>query len=154
MKIKEIRKTFLLSDILIVAAVVAAGSALLLLGGGWATLGGTIIAIGVAMLPFMRHGCIIHGHHGVYHLEEILVPREYQDTILHFLQGDTSSLDLEAGKSSGALVEIYRKRSDDTLLARYFDYKLHLDGTDFPIVPITMQQLEELRKFQFKPKVF
>lgn len=154
MKKQHIRQTYTLLDLCIVAGITIIGAAFIPFGGSMATLGGTIIAIGISCLPFLRHGYRIHGYKGTYRLEEILVPREHQNAIMTFLQGESPTLNAQAGKTSGALIEIYRKKGDNTLLARYFDYKLHMEGTDFPILQISSPQLEELRKIQVKPEVF
>ena len=154
MKTKNIKQTFLWTDLLVIAGVIAVGCVLLPLSSGWAALGGTIVAIGIAMIPFFHHGYKIKGHHGIFKREEILVPRDYKDSILTFLQGNQEKLDLAPGTVSGGLVEIYWRGKDKDLLARYFDYQLHLEGTDFPLHKITQQQAQELKRIQTQIALF
>ena len=150
----NIKQTYLWSDLLIIAAIVLIGTLLLPLNSGWASLGGIIIAFGIAMLPFFRHGYRIEGENGIYKIEEILVNRENKDAILAFIQGTTTTLEVQAGNAPGAIVDLYKKRCEETILAQYFDYKLHLEGTDFPITRITLQQAEEIRKLKITPATF
>ena len=154
MKTKNIKQTFLWTDLLVIAGVIAVGCVLLPLSSGWAALGGTIVAIGIAMIPFFHHGYKIKGHHGIFKREEILVPRDYKDAILTFLQGNEDVLDLKPSTVSGGLVEIYRRGNDKELFARYFDYQLHLEGTNFPLQKITLQQAQELRRVQTQIALF
>ena len=144
------KQVFLWTDWLIIGILVAAGVFITTLGGSWTAFGVCWIACVLAFAPFLRHGYKLEEQTGVFRLEEILVPRECQTQILAFLNGDTDELSVQPAVHGGALVRLFRRKSDGTTLAQYFDYAQHLAGTDFPLVPVKEHQIEVLRGLQSK----
>lgn len=144
------KQVFLWTDWLILGILVAAGVLVAVLGGSWTAFGVCWIACVLAFAPFLRHGYKLEGQSGVFRLEEILVPRECQTQILAFLNGDTDELSVQPAVHGGALVRLFRRKSDGATLAQYFDYAQHLAGTDYPLVPVKEHQIEVLRGLQSK----
>lgn len=144
------KQVFLWTDWLILGILVAAGVLVAVLGGSWTAFGVCWIACVLAFAPFLRHGYKLEGQSGVFRLEEILVPRECQTQILAFLNGDTDELSIQPAVHGGALVRLFRRKSDGATLAQYFDYAQHLAGTDYPLVPVKEHQIEVLRGLQSK----
>ena len=148
---KQVKKTFLLQDIAILAAIFAAGAACFLLGEGWAGLGGTLIFFGLMMLPFYHHGYRLEGHKGLFRLREISLSRENKDEILAYLDGKSDQLDLHPLMPGGALVDVYWRKSDGHMLARYFDYADFIKGVEYPLREITQAQFDTL--LALEPKI-
>jgi len=144
------KQVFLWTDWLILGILVAAGVLVAVLGGSWTAFGVCWIACVLAFAPFFRHGYKLEGQSGVFRLEEILVPRECQTQILAFLNGDTDELSVRPAVHGGALVRLFRRKSDGATLAQYFDYAQHLAGTDYPFVPVKEHQIDVLRGLQSK----
>ena len=144
------KQVFLWTDWLILGILVAAGVLVAVLGGSWTAFGVCWIACVLAFAPFLRHGYKLEGQTGVFRLEEILVPRECQTQIIAFLNGDTDELSVQPAVHGGALVRLFRRKSDGTTLAQYFDYAQHLAGSDYPLVPVKEHQIEVLRGLQSK----
>ena len=84
-KNKNIRKTFLWSDMIVILAVILAGVAFLPFGLGWQELGYSIIVCGLCMAPLYMHGYKIVGESGVFQEECILVSRKDRESIFYFL---------------------------------------------------------------------
>ena len=144
------KQVFLWTDWLILGILVAAGVLVTVLGGSWTAFGVCWIACVLAFAPFLRHGYKLEGQTGVFRLEEVLVPRECQTQILAFLNGDTDELSVQPAVHGGALVRLFRRKSDGITLAQYFDYAQHLAGSDYPLVPVKEHQIEVLRGLQSK----
>ena len=147
MKKKQVKKTFLLQDIAVLAVVLAAGTACFLMGEGWNGLGAVILFCWVMMLPFYHHGYLLQGQKGVFRLKEISLSRENRDEILAFLEGKTDSLDLHPWQKGGALVDVYFRKKDGFMMARYFDYADFLDGVEYPLQEISAEQVSILESF-------
>ena len=144
------KQVFLWTDWLILGILVAAGVLVAVLGGSWTAFGVCWIACVLAFAPFLRHGYKLEGQTGVFRLEEVLVPRECQTQIIAFLNGDTDELSVQPAVHGGALVRLFRRRSDGATLAQYFDYAQHLAGSDYPLVPVKEHQIDVLRGLQSK----
>ena len=144
------KQVFLWTDWLILGILVAAGVLVTVLGGSWTAFGVCWIACVLAFAPFLRHGYKLEGQTGMFRLEEILVPRECQTQIIAFLNGDTDELSVQPAVHGGALVRLFRRKSDGTTLAQYFDYAQHLAGSDYPLVPVKEHQIDVLRGLQSK----
>jgi hypothetical protein len=147
MKEKQVKKTFLPQDVAVLAAVFAAGAACFLLGEGWGELGVIIILCGAMMLPFYHHGYKLDGQKGMFRLKEISLSRENRDEILAYLDGKTDSLDLHSWQKGGALVDVYWRKSDGFMMARYFDYADFLNGVEYPLTEVSPQQISVLESF-------
>lgn len=148
MKKYTAKQVFLWTDWLILGILIASGVFFIALGGSWTSFGVCWIASVLALAPFLRHGYKLNGQTGVFRLEEVLVPRECQKQILAFLNGETDNIDVHPAVHGGALVQLFRRKSDGTILAQYFDYAQHLAGTEYPFVPISAQQAKALQKLQ------
>ncbi|MDY6325755.1 MAG: hypothetical protein SPL42_01985 [Bacteroidales bacterium] len=144
------KQVFLWTDWLILGILVAAGVLVAVLGGSWTAFGVCWIACVLAFSPFLRHGYKLEGQTGVFRLEEVLVPRECQTQIIAFLNGDTDELSVQPAVHGGALVRLFRRKSDGTTLAQYFDYAQYLAGTEYPFVPVSAQQAKAVRALQSK----
>ena len=144
------KQVFLWTDWLILEILVAVGVLVTVLGGSWTAFGVCWIACVLAFAPFLRHGYKLEGQTGVFRLEEVLVPRECQTQILAFLNGDTDELSVQPAVHGGALVRLFRRKSDGTVLAQYFDYAQHLAGSEYPFVPVSAQQAKAVRALQSK----
>ncbi|MBR4136092.1 MAG: TrbC/VirB2 family protein [Bacteroidales bacterium] len=138
-----VRKTFRYRDLLIMAALVAVGILLAFLGPGWRELGYVVIGSVLILSPLFRSGYKIEGHHGVFRVQEIVVPRECEQEICSFLHGDSETLDFGSRAPNGAIVQIFT-RKDGPILAQYFDYAKLLAGAEFPIVEINNCQYRVL----------
>ncbi len=146
MKTKNIRKTFLWSDIVILLAVLAIGVVLLPWGSGWKELGYVIIACDVCMLPFCLHGYKITGESGVFHEKSIAVSRDDQEAILSFLEDGNSTFDIHVNEQGGALISIYYQKGKDVFYAQYYDYVQMMEGETFPLLKISTDQKVKLLK--------
>ena len=148
MKNKIVKKVFTWYDIFIVAILVATGIIIMTIGSDWVALGVCVIACTIAFAPFIRHGYKLEGHHKLFRLEEIIVPRESQTVILAYLNGESSQLVVPTSTQGGALVRVFYQRSDNIIMAQYFDYALYLKGTEFPMVRISPEQLKVIRNLR------
>ena len=144
------KQVFLWTDWLILGILVAAGVLVTVLGSSWTAFGVCWIACVLAFAPFFRHGYKLEGQTGVFRLEEVLVPHECQTQIIAFLNGDIDELSVQPAVHGGALVRLFRRKSDGTVLAQYFDYAQHLAGTEYPFVPVSAQQAKAVRALQSK----
>ena len=99
------------------------------------------------MLPFYHHGYKLEGRKGTFLLKEISLSRENRDEILAFLDGKTDSLDLHPLQKGGALVDVYWRKSDGFMLARYFDYADFVKGKEYPLQEVSPQQVSLLESF-------
>jgi hypothetical protein len=144
MKTKNIRKTFLWSDIVILLAILAIGVVLLLLGSGWKELGYVVIACDVCMIPFCLHGYKIAGESGTFREESIAVSRDDQEAILAFLKGENNTLDIQFNEQGGALISVYYQKEKDVFYAQYYDYVQMMEGVKFSLLKISPDQREKL----------
>ena len=144
-KNKNIRKTFLWSDMIVILAVILAGVAFLPFGLGWQELGYSIIVCGLCMAPLYMHGYKIVGESGVFQEECILVSRKDRESIFLFLSGESSSLDFHQQEQGGALVSLFYQKNKEVYYAQYFDYAQIMKGETFPVVKISSEQYEALR---------
>ena len=144
---KQVRKTFLPQDIAVLTAIFAAGAACFLLGEGWGGLGIVIIMCGAMMLPFYHHGYRLEGQKGLFRLKELSMSRENKDEILAFLDGTTEDIDLHPWAKGGALVDVYWRKSDGFMLARYFDYAEFMNGIEYSLREVSGQQVARLESF-------
>lgn len=144
-KNKNIRKAFLWSDVIVILAVVLVGIALIPFGSGWRELGYTVIACGVCMIPLYIHGYKITGVSGVFREEGIPVSREDKESILSFLKGESPSFDIHRQEQGGALISVFYQKNN-VLYAQYYDYTEILEGESFPVLKISAEQYETLKK--------
>ncbi len=144
---KQVRKTFLPQDIAVLAAIFAAGAACCLLGEGWRGLGITVIMCGALMLPFYHHGYRLEGQKGLFRLKELSLSRENKDEILAFLDGRTEDIDLHPWAKGGALVDVYWRKSDGFMMARYFDYVDFSNGIEYPLREVSARIVARLESF-------
>ena len=144
---KQVRKTFLPQDIAVLTAIFAAGAACFLLGEGWGVLGIVIIMCGAMMLPFYHHGYRLEGQKGLFRLKELSMSRENKDEILAFLDGTTEDIDLHHLVKGGALVDVYWRKSDGFMMARYFDYAEFMNGINYPLREVSGRQVARLESF-------
>ncbi|MBP5316101.1 MAG: hypothetical protein J6Y83_00190 [Bacteroidales bacterium] len=145
---KTVKKSFLPQDIAIIASVAAAGMALTIFGKAWSGVGVLILLCWVIMVPFCMHGYRLEGHKGIFKLKEYTFSRDDKSSILSYLTGENDKLKLQPWKpGGGAIVEIYRRKGDDKMLARYFDYAEYISGTEYPLHEITPGQVSELKSF-------
>ncbi len=147
MKEHQVKQTFLPRDIAVLAAVFAAGAACFPLGEVWRGLGIIILLCGAMMVPFYHHGFRLEGQKGMFRLKEISLSRENKDEILAFLEGRTETLDLHPWQKGGALVDVYYRKCDGFMLARYFDYAEFMKGTEYPLQEITQERVSVLESF-------
>ena len=147
---QQVKKTFLPWDIAVLAVIFAAGAACFLPGGGWVDLGFIIILCGVLAAPFCRHGYRLEGRKGLYRLREILLSRENKDEILAYLDGTSDRIDLHPRTQGGALVNVYWRRGESRMLARYFDYADYALGVEYPLREITREQFDALLAAEHK----
>lgn len=143
---RDVKPVFLWWDLLIIIAILAFGILLMIYQPDLAILGVTIILADILIAPFLRHGYRLQGQTGVFRQEEILVPRECREGIQKYMRGEIPELVVHPNVPGGALVKVYRK--GDLHLARYFDYTQHLAEEDFPMVPISQEQVATLRDIQ------
>ena len=149
---KQVRKTFLPRDIAVLSAIAMAGVACFLLGEGWGGLGVVILLCWATMVPFYHHGYRLEGEKGVFWLKEISLSRENKDEILSYLDGSTESLDLHPRQPGGALVDVYYRRNDGYMMARYFDYADFIKGVEYPLRRVSSQQVSMLETFAIDKK--
>lgn len=144
---KQVRKTFLPQDIAVLSAIALAGAACFFLGEGWGGLGVVILLCWAMMVPFYHHGYRLEGEKGQFRLKEISLSRENKDEILSYLDGSTESLDLHPRQPGGALVDVYYRKNDGFMLARYFDYSDFINGVEYPLREVSSQQVSVLESF-------
>lgn len=150
MKKSEVRNVYVLTDLLILAPVLTAGCVMLPFGPEWRAIGIVIIACGLCICPFFRHGYKIQGINGVFHVQDIPVSRENEDAIMSFLHDQASTLKIGSHIQGGAVVSIYTRKGREEIYAQYYDYVKVLAGEHLPVVQITPQKRDELLKL--KPK--
>lgn len=147
MKEQQVKETFLPRDIAVLAVVFAAGAACLPLGEGMGGVGVIIILCGVMMVPFYHHGYRLEGQKGTFLLKELSMSRENKDEILAYLDGKVTDIDLHPRLKGGALVDVYRRKSDGFMMARYFDYADFVKGTQYPLREVSAEQVSVLESF-------
>ena len=152
MKEQQVKKTFLPQDIAVLAAIFAAGAACTLLGEGWDGLGVIIILCDAMAIPFYHHGYRIEGQKGLFRLKEVSLSRENKEEILSYLDGRVDNIDLHPWQKGGALVDVYYRKSDGFMLARYFDYADFMMGTEYPLREISAEQLSVLESLAIENK--
>ena len=136
MKKHLVKNTFLPQDIAVLAAIFGAGVLCLFLGEGWVAVGVMILMCGAMLAPFYLHGYRIKGQ-----------------KILAYLEGKTDRLDLKpAWKPGGALVDVYYKKGQDKMLARYFDYADFLQGKEYPLCDVSQAQVTALASYRTDKK--
>lgn len=141
---KQIKNVFLPQDIAVLAAIAAAGIVCFIPGGGWSGLGAIILLCWAMMVPFYRHGYRLRGQKGVFRMKEISLSKENKDEILAFLDGNTDIIEQHPRQPGGALVDVYCRKSDGAMLARYFDYADFLKGIEHPLREVSSQQVSTL----------
>lgn len=146
MKNKDVRKTFLQKDLLIVGALFVAGCACLPFGIALRSIGITLIISVLCMYPFYRHGYKIKGESGVFHLKEIPVSRDDAGTIQAFIHGESPELHIQSQENGGALLSLYYRENKPEAFVQYFDYTDVMKGEHAPVVKITAEQNEQLKK--------
>ena len=153
MKKHLVKNTFLPQDIAVLAAIFGAGVLCLFLGEGWVAVGVMILMCGAMLAPFYLHGYRIKGQKGLFRLKEIPLSRDNKDEILAYLDGKTDRLDLKpAWKPGGALVDVYYKKGQDKMLARYFDYADFLQGKEYPLCEVSQAQVTALASYRTDKK--
>ena len=146
MKNKEIRKIFLKKDLLILGALLLAGCACLPFGIALRGLGITLIITMLCMCPFYIHGYKIKGHNGHFRMKEIPVSRDDETVIAAFLQGKSHELCIQSQENGGALLSLYYRENNPEYFVQYFDYTDIMKGKHAPVVKLTAEQYEQLRK--------
>ena len=146
MKERQVRKAFLPTDIAVLAVILAAGCACFFFKG-WSGIGIIILLCWALLIPFYIHGYRLRGQKGLFRLKEIPLSRENKDEILAFLDGKTQTLDLHPWQQGGVLVDVYTRKSDGLMLARYFDYGDFVNGIEYPLREITPGQVALLESF-------
>ena len=99
------------------------------------------------MLPFYHHGYRLEGQKGLFRLKELSMSRENKDEILAFLDGTTEDIDLHPLVKGGALVDVYWRKSDGFMMARYFDYAEFMNGINYPLREVSGRQVAQLESF-------
>ena len=146
MKDKQVRKAFLPSDIAVLAAIFVAGCACFFIEG-WSAIGIIILLCWAMLVPFYIHGYKLRGQKGLFRVKEIPLSRENKEEILAFLDRKTDTLDLHPWLPGGVLVDVYSRKSDGLMLARYYDYVDDVNGIEYPLREITPQQVAILESF-------
>lgn len=146
MKRKQVKKVFLPTDIAVLAVIFAAGCACFFIKG-WSGAGIIILLCWVLLIPFYIHGYRLRGQEGLFRLKEIPLSRENKDEILAFLDGKTETLDLHPWQPGGVLVDVYCRKSDGLLLARYYDYNDIVNGVEYPLREVTPEQVAMMESF-------
>ena len=136
MKNNNVRQKLLTSDWLVLIAVCAVGCIFL------------PFVCGLCMWPFYRHGYKIKGESGLFRVVEIPVSRDDADEIMAFLNGETAVLQAHPQENGGALLSLYYRKNGGYLFAQYFDYVKTMQGTTYPVVKLTPEQSETLKKFR------
>lgn len=139
-----IRKTFLLSDIIVILAILVVGIAFLPFGSGMRIIGYIILATDACILPFYMHGYKIEGISGTFKKESISVQKDKQEDIMSFLKGEVDTPDFKVMEQGGALLSIYSKKGEDVAYAHFYNYDQILNGTTPPVQQITAAQKEML----------
>ena len=148
MKTNNVRQKLLTSDWLVLIAVCAVGCIFLPFGPGWREFGIFFFVCGLCMWPFYRHGYKIKGESGLFRAVEIPVSRDDADEIMAFLNGETAVLQAHPQENGGALLSLYYRKNGGYLFAQYFDYVKTMQGTTYPVVKLTPEQSETLKKFR------
>ena len=146
MKSKEIQKTFLKKDLLILGGLLVAGCVCLPFGIFMRALGITLIITMLCMCPFYIHGYKIKGHNGHFRMKEIPVSRDDETEIAAFLQGKSHELSIQSQENGGALLSLYYRENKPEYFVQYFDYTDVMKGKNAPVVKITTEQYEQLKK--------
>ena len=146
MKKEKIKQVFAWYDLLILAGMLAVGVALVLFSQELALLGGLVIVCVFVLAPLVRHGYKLPGRPGTYRLEAIPVSRASRQAVQDYLAGECEDLDAAFFKQRGALVMVYYQKHTNETLAQFYEYDLALSGALSPVVPISPQQLETLKK--------
>lgn len=144
-KNKNIKKAYLWSDIIVIFAVILVGIVFLPFGSGWRELGYTVIACALCVIPLYNHGYRIAGVPGVFREESIPVSRDDKESVLSFLKGETPSIDIHRREQGGALISVYYQKKG-VRYAQYYDYTQIMEGECFPVLEISSEQYETLKK--------
>lgn len=153
MKERQVRKAFLPADIAVLALIFAAGCACFFVRG-WSGAGIIILLCWAMLLPFYIHGYRLRGQEGLFRLKEIPLSRENKEEILAFLDGKTKTIDLHPWQPGGVLVDVYFRRRDGLMLARYYDYGDSVNGIEYPLRKVTPEQVALLESFAVITKKF
>ncbi len=146
MKRKQVRKVYLIKDILVLMVVFIVGIACLLLGSGWSVIGVFVLSCGLSMVPFYMHGYKIKGQKGLFLMEEIPVSRQDEEIIRSFINGENSMLNIRLQQNGGALLLLYRRKTDGLVFVQYYDYNQVLQGKESPLIKLSAEQDNILRK--------
>lgn len=144
MKSKNIRKTFLLSDIIILFGTLVVGALLLPFGSAWTAVGAVVIACGACMIPFCIHGFKIESESGIFREVNVPVSRDCQDEIISFLEGDVATPSFKFLEQGGALISVYYQKNSDVSFAQFYEYNHVMEGKSFPLLKITPAQKETI----------
>lgn len=143
-KERSVRQVFSPADVVLLAGILAVGIIFCLVGSSW--IGISILVCWAIYVPFCRHAYRLKGEKGFFRLREIAVARECRDEIIAFLAGDIESFKYEPWQNGGALVEIYSRKRDGKILARYFDYSDFINGTEYGWHTISEDRMDQLLK--------
>ena len=149
---QTVRQVYSLSDLVLLAGILALGLLFSFMVPGLSGLGYTLLLCLILMVPFWMHGYRITGQEGVFSQKEILVPRECKDKILDFLDGHVDKLAPNPAMNGGALVQIYTRRKDGLILARYFDYADYAAGKEYDLHEISQQKKSHLEEMEDKSR--
>lgn len=149
---KTVRQVYCLSDLALLAGMLAAGLVFSFLVPGISGLGYTILLCWLMMVPFWHHGYRIAGQEGVFRLREITAARECKDGIIAYLKGRSETLEYSPWQKGGALVDVYIRKRDGLMLARYFDYADFAAGKEYDLHPIKPEQLARLKEIDTQGK--
>ena len=146
MKKNIVSQKLLTSDWLVLIAVLVVGCVFLPFGTGWRELGIFFFVCGLCLYPFYRHGYKIKGESGLFRVVEIPVSRNDEEEILAFIQGKTTTLTAHSQENGGALLSLYYRKNGGEMFVQYYDYGEILHGKTYPVVKISPEQGETLRK--------
>ena len=149
---KTVRQVYTLSDIALLAGMLVVGLVCSFFIKGLSGLGYTLLLCWILMLPFWHHGYRIAGQEGVFSRKEILVARECKDEILAFLDGSADVLEHNPRMNGGAIVNIYTRGKDGSILAGYFDYADFAVGKEYPLYEISPEKKRLIEEIETRSK--
>ena len=88
------------------------------------------------------------GGKGVISVAAHVVPETMHDMVMAFLNGETAVFQAHPQETGGALLSLYYRKNGGYLFAQYFDYVKTMQGTTYPVVKLTPEQSETLKKFR------
>ncbi|MBQ9583092.1 MAG: hypothetical protein IJR25_02040 [Bacteroidales bacterium] len=148
----KVKQVYAPLDIVVMAGMLAVSIAFIWLGKGMAGVGYALLFCLLCMIPLSRHGYRIEGQNGLFSLREILVSRNCKDEILAFLDGRSDTLEHNPRVNGGAIVDIYTRRKDGRILARYFDYEDLANGKEYDLHELSKEKKARLIEIDSQSK--